>query len=151
MPGWLIDLFGSREINDAFWLITLLPAPAWLALIFFPNHPITRTLASPFLMPPLLGGVYVVLIWQLGWLAPDAPHMAGAREVRGYITHPAIFLLLWTHLQMANLFVAAVLLYDGRKRKLVVTGELVLCWLFAPAAVVIYSIRRLLRRPSLRP
>ncbi len=151
MPGWLIDLFGSREINDAFWLITMLPAPAWLALIFFPNHRITRTLASPFLVPPLLGLVFAGLVWKLHGLAPSAPLDADASSVRGFIAHPAIFLLLWTHLQMANLFVAAVLLYDGRKRKLGVTGELVLCWLFAPAAVVIYSIRRLSRRPSLRP
>lgn len=145
MPGWLIDWFGSRLLNDTFWLLTLAPLPAWCALVFFPNHRWTKRLASPFLAPPLLGLVYFYLVWKLTTLGSPTPGAATMRGVRGYLGHPVVFLVLWAHLQTANLFVGTVLLEDARRRRLSIPLELALCWLFAPAAVVFYAVRRIPR------
>jgi hypothetical protein len=149
MPGWLIDLFGSRQVNEAFLFITLAPLPIWFALVFLPNKRWTRWISSPFLAPPLLGVLYLVLVWNLFDLgAPGAPDVAH-KSVRGFLRHPLVFLVLWAHLQMANLFVAVVLREDARLRRMAIPVELALCWLFAPLAVVIYTVRRLIRRLSL--
>lgn len=147
MPAWLIDLFGSRQINHAFWWLTLAPLPVWIALVVYPHHAWTRRLASPFFVPPLLGLAYAVLLWRLiDFGAPPPPASAAARSTRLFLLHPLVFLVLWAHLQMANLFVAAVLLEDARRHKLRIPGELALCWLFAPLAVLAYTARRLVRR-----
>ncbi len=149
MPGWLIDLFGSRQVNDTFLMLTLAPLPIWFALVFLPNKRWTRWISSPFLAPPLLGIVYLALIWKLFDLGvPNAPEPAH-KSVRGFLRHPLVFLVLWSHLQMGNLFVAVVLREDARLRRLRIPVELALCWLFAPLAVVIYTMRRLIRRLSL--
>jgi len=147
MPGWIIDLFGSRQVEEAFLALTLAPLPVWIALALFPNRKWTKWVASPFLAPPLLGVAYLYLAWKLWKIgAPDAPD-AMARSVRGYIHHPMVFLVLWAHLQMANLFVGTVLVADARRRGLSVRVELALCWIFAPVAVLIYTVRRWFRRP----
>lgn len=146
MPGWLIDLFGSREVNDAFWMLTLAPLPVWVAWVFFPEGRFAHKISSPFLFPFLLALGYLFFVWKafdVGYPAhPDAHHKA----VRGYIRHPMIFLVLWSHLQMANLFVAAVLLHFARKEKMQIPVEVALCWLFAPVGVVIFTVRRALKK-----
>ena len=73
-----------------------------------------------------------------------------ARSTRVFLFHPVVFLVLWAHLQMANLFVGTVLLQDARKRRLEIPLELALCWLFAPVAVLVYAARRLIQRGILR-
>lgn len=146
MPGWLIDLFGSRQINHTFLVLTLTPLPIWFGLVFLPNKRWTRWISSPFLLPPILGLVYLFLVWKLFQIgAPDAPEPA-QQSVRGFLKHPLVFLVLWAHLQMGNLFVAAVMREDARRQRLSIPVELSLCWLFAPLAVVIYTARRLIRR-----
>lgn len=146
MPGWLIDLFGSRQVNETFMALTLAPLPIWIALVFLPNKPWTRWISSPFLAPPVLGVVYLFLIWKLYTIgvpsAPDPVH----KSVRAFLKHPMVFLVLWAHLQMANLFVAVVLREDARPRRIKIPLEMALCWLFAPLAVVIYTGRRFIRR-----
>lgn len=146
MPGWLIDLFGSRQVEEAFLALTLAPLPIWVSLAFFPNRKWTQWIASPFLAPPLLSLAYLYFVWKLWDIgAPDAPDPM-ARSVRGYIYHPLVFLVLWAHLQMANLFVGTVLAADARRRGLSVRVELALCWIFAPVAVLLYTVRRWFRR-----
>lgn len=145
MPAWLIDLFGSRQLNQIFWTLTLAPLPVWIALVFFPRHAMTKILAWPWLIPPLLGLVYLALIWKAWHVGPPRlPVDVDARSTRVFLFHPILFLVLWAHLQMANLFVALVLRQDARRRRVAIPGELSLCWLFAPAAVVLYAVRRLI-------
>ena len=64
MPAWLIDLFGSRQLNETFWALTLAPLPIWIALVFFPGRALTRAVAWPWLVPPLFGLAYLVLLWN---------------------------------------------------------------------------------------
>jgi hypothetical protein len=145
MSAWVINVFGSREVNEAFLLLTLGPLPVWIGLVLFPRERWTRVLMSPFVVPPILGLAYCYLLWKVRELGfPTAP-TGEARSVRAFVAHPLIFLLLWAHLQMANVFVATVLLQDAARNKLSVRLELALCWIFAPIAVLLYTIRRFLR------
>lgn len=146
MPAWLIDLFGSRQLNQTFWALTIAPLPVWIALVFFPQRTLARALAWPWLVPPLLGVAYLFLIWQAWQMGPPRlPADAAARSARAFLFHPIVFLVLWAHLQMANLFVGVALLRDARRRRCAIPVELALCWLFAPVAVVGYTVRLLLR------
>ena len=145
MPAWLIDLFGSRQLNQIFWLLTLAPLPIWWALVFFPRHAITKVLAWPWLVPPLLGLAYLALIWKAWHIGPPRlPVDVEAHSARVFLFHPIVFLVLWAHLQMANLFVGLVLRLDARRGRRAIPVELALCWLFAPLAVVLYAVRRLI-------
>jgi len=146
MPTWLIDLFGSRQLNEAFWLLTLLPLPIWVALVFFPRHRVTKAMAWPGFMPPILALCYLYLFWK-AWTfgLPRVPVDVAARSTRVFLFHPLVFLVLWAHLQMANLLIAQLLLIDARARRLAIPVELALCWLLAPVAVLIYGVRRLVR------
>lgn len=145
MFTWLIDLFGSRQLNEAFWCLTLLPLPIWVALVFFPRHRITKVIAWPGFMPPILSLFYLYLIWAAwDFGLPRVPVDLAARSTRLFLFHPLIFLVLWAHLQMANLFIAQVLLRDAHAHRMAIPVELALCWLFAPVGVLLYGVRRLI-------
>ena len=145
MPYWLIDLFGSRQLDQAFWAMTLAPLPIWVALVFFPRHRLTKIIAWPGFMAPVLSLAYVFLFWQAWEFGlPRVPVDLAARSTRVFLFHPLVFLVLWAHLQMANLFIAQVLLHDARARRMAIPCELALCWLFAPVAVLLYGSRRVM-------
>lgn len=148
MPAWLINIFGAREINDLFLLLTIGPLPVWIGLVVFPNEKWTRMISSPFVVPPLMSLAYVFLLWKTWELGGPAAPETMVKSVRGFIEHPLIFLVLWAHLQMANLFVGMVLLQDARRNGLSVRVELALCWIFAPVGVLIYTIRRFIRQKT---
>lgn len=145
MSDWLINIFGSREVNEVFLLLTFGPLPFWVGIVLYPNEKWTRLISSPFFIPTILSVIYLFLVWKAWEIGgPNAPETQ-VKSVRGFIEHPLIFLVLWAHLQMANLFVGTVLLQDARKNKLSIRVELALCWIFAPLAVLAYSIRRFIR------
>jgi hypothetical protein len=150
MPAWLIDLFGSQRIQNGFLFISLAPLPFWVALIISPHRRWLPWLTSPFVIPPLLSLIYLYMVWNLVDLGAPPPPDVAAKSVRGYFRHPLVFLVLWAHLQVANIFVASVIREDGVRSRRRVRFELALCWLFAPAAVVIYAARRILF-PADRP
>ena len=151
MRAWLIELFGSRQLNQTFWALTLGPLPIWIALVCWPRRALARALAWPWLVPPLLGVAYLVLIWNAWDVGlPRIPEGVAARNTRVFLFHPLIFLVLWAHVQMANLFVGITLLRDARERKMDIPFELALCWLFAPVAVVFYALRVLARLLTFR-
>ncbi len=148
MSGLLIDLFGSRQINEAFYLITLAPLPVWISWLFFPHSRWTQWITSPFLFPFLLSVGYLFFAWKAFTIgAPGSPEVH-YKSVRGFLKHPMIFLVLWAHVQMANLFVAAVIIHFGRRERMGVKLEVALCWLFAPLAVVLFTLRRIVHRLS---
>ncbi len=152
MPGWLIDLFGSRQLNETFWALTLAPLPIWIGLVFFPQRTLTRTVAWPWVVMPLLALAYVVLLWK-AWVVglPHLPDSTAARSTRQFLFHPLVFLVLWAHIQMSNLFVGITLLQTARRRRLAIPGELALCWLFAPLAVVLFVVRVIVHHFLARP
>jgi hypothetical protein len=146
MPAWLLDLFASRQLNQAFLLINLGAAPFWLALLFAPASPWTRRLVSPFAAPALLSLVYLYVVYLLLTRSGLPALPAGEiKSVRSFIVHPLVFLALWAHLTAVNLFVGAVISQEAVRLRMRVPLELLLCWLFAPAALCLFACRRGIR------
>jgi hypothetical protein len=139
----MLDTFGSRQFNEAFWIISLIPGPVWVMLILIPDNIITRRLVSPFVLPALLGVVYLYFVYLLfTYGPPSTPDGVSMKEVRRFVIHPLVFLVLWSHLMITNLFVGMRMYEDARSRHCHVPVELFICWFFAPIALMIYGIRR---------
>jgi hypothetical protein len=116
-------------------------------LILLPDNRITRRLVSPFVLPALLGVVYLYFVYLLfTYGPPTAPDRVSMREVRKFVIHPIAFLVLWSHLMITDLFVGMRLYEDARRKGMHIPVELFICWFLAPIALMIYAIRRSLRR-----
>ena len=152
MSQWMLDTLGARQFNEAFWIISLIPGPVWIMLILLPDNRITRRLASPFVLPAVLGVVYLYFVYLLfTYGLPTTPDNVTMKAVRRFVIHPLVFLVLWSHLMITDLFVGMRLYEDARRRNLHIPVELLICWFFAPVALMLYAVRRALRRPVRPP
>jgi len=146
MSQWMLDTFGSRQFNEAFWIISLIPGPVWIMLILMPDNRVTRLLVSPFILPAILGVVYLYFIYLLfTYGPPNTPDNVSMKEVRRFVIHPLVFLVLWSHLMITDLFVGMRMYEDARHRGFHVPVELFICWFFAPVALMLYAFRRSLK------
>jgi len=150
MSQWALDTFGRQQFNEAFWIISLIPGPVWIMLMFMPDNRITRLLISPWIFPAFLGIVYLYFVYLLfTYGPPTTPDNVSMKEVRRFVIHPLVFLVLWSHLMITDLFVGMRMYEDARKLRIHVPFELFICWFFAPIALMLYAIRRALRtRPK---
>ncbi|MGF1448825.1 MAG: abscisic acid-deficient protein Aba4 family protein [Opitutales bacterium] len=141
----LLETFGAGRLSRAFWMLTAMTAPVWLALLLFPHSRWVRRLAHPFFVPALLCGVVLYLLYvlaEVGW--PKAPqfHYAGVKSLSG---HPVVFLVLYAAYQTLTLFAGTVIFAEARKRKLHVPIELILTWLTGPLGILAFGGRLALR------
>lgn len=130
MPVWLIELFGARELDRAFYLIAFMTAPAWLAMLLFPGSRVVRRLADPLLLSSVFSVVLVVLLWKFHEasilsLPLFEPDYGGAVAVT---RDPAIFLIVFCNLQILNLALGGVLFQAAARAGFRAPVELVLCW-----------------------
>ena len=146
MSQWVLDTFGRQQFNEAFWIISLIPGPVWIMLMFMPDNRITRRLVSPWVFPPILGIVYLYFVYLLfAHGLPTTPEDVSMKEVRRFVIHPLVFLVLWSHLMITDLFVGMRMFEDARRRNIYVPIELFICWFFAPVALMLYAGRRALK------
>lgn len=152
MPVWLIELFGARELDRAFYLIALMTAPAWLAMLFFPGSRAVRRLADPLPLSAVFSVVLIVLLWEFheaSILSPPwfEPGYDGAMALT---RNPAIFLILFCNLQILNLALGGVIYQAASRAGFRAPVELVLCWfggvLALPPFVAHLAWRRRFRR-----
>lgn len=142
MPTWMIEAFGSAQLNRAFWLILLIPLPAWITMIAWGSHSVVYKTAHPLVLPLIAVPTWIYLLYQL-IVVFGVPGItdAGFQGVRDFITHPVVFLVLLAQLQVVNLFVGVVIYREGYKARINVSGELILCWILAPLALVVCALR----------
>ncbi|MGF1483850.1 MAG: abscisic acid-deficient protein Aba4 family protein [Opitutales bacterium] len=141
MWEFLLETFGAARLSRAFWMLTAMTAPLWLAMIIYPRKRWMRWLAHPFLIPVLLGGVVIYLLTVLarvGW--PDTPefHYAGVKSLSG---HPVVFLVLYAAYQVLTLFAGTVIFQEARRRKWRVPIELLLTWWTGPLGLMAFAMR----------
>ncbi len=141
MPAWMIDRFGSQQLENAFLWITLIPLPAWILLIFFGGHPWARRICHPLVLPLLPIPVWAYVLYQVIGFGTPTISGTGYFHVRGFLSHPLIFLVLWAHLQVVNLFVGTVIHREGLRSNTNVTLEVVLSWIMAPLALAVCALR----------
>lgn len=144
MPVFLVDLFGSRQLEQAFLLVTGMTVPVWLCLILAPNWRGTKLLGHPFFVPALLVLVWLYLLTQM-MAVTGLPTVRSDQAVyhasRALARHPFIFLVAWAQIQIANLFVGCVIYQEGQRRGIGVPGELLMCAFFGPLGLLAWLLR----------
>ncbi|MFP4157364.1 MAG: abscisic acid-deficient protein Aba4 family protein [Opitutales bacterium] len=143
MPIWLIEIFGSEDLNSTFVLILLMTAPVWLLMILLPDRRWVQKMAHPFLLAPLYCLVLFVLLWrsQQSALLPDPFAPISYESAQAFARHPVSFLALFCNLQILNLAVGAGMYQKARRERMRVPVELLLCWLLGAVALVPFLLR----------
>jgi len=151
MPIWLIEIFGSGELDSTFILILLMTAPVWIAMIAFPYSVAVRKLAQPFLLPPMYCIVLFVLLWKSHQSAvfPDPYAPISYESAREFSRHPISFLALFCNLQILNLTVGTMMYQKALRSRLRIPVELLLCWFIGAVALIPFALRLLLRKKPL--
>lgn len=135
----MVEIFGSAQLNRAFLTMNLVVLPFWIAMILFPRNKLVWRISNPFFVPTVLGGIYVYAVYLLVTVT-GVPPLAGLemRAMRGFINHPLVFLVVWAHYLVVDLFLGMVIYRDAFKRKIRVPVELLLCWVFGPLGLIAY-------------
>lgn len=151
MSIWLVETFGSQQLNHAFWMINGIVTPFWVLMIFLPDKNWVRTVCHPFFGPALMGGLHLYMIYIL-ITTTGIPPLPGfeVRALRTFVNHPIVFLVVWTHYMSADLFLGAVLFQDSCRRRMRVPVELFLCWFLGPVGLCVYLARLCVRTLTLR-
>lgn len=142
VSGWVVETFGGADLNRAFLLVSFLPLPFWVLLIGFPDARITRALSHPLFVPSLLSPVWFFLVYVL-FDTTGLPPLAdfGFRSMKGFASHPIVFLVVWAHLQIFNLFTGMVIYREARRHGLRPSFELLLCWILGPCGLLAFALR----------
>lgn len=146
MSGGLIEFFGSAQLAQAFWYLSVLTAPCWILMIGLPDRLWVQRIVSPFGLPLLLIGVQLYLYYH--FFTMKSPIVSGVeyRQVKGFFSHPIVFLCFWYKLQLLNLFLGTFMFERANRFQMRIPLELVLCWLIGPLAMIPFSIRLALRK-----
>lgn len=151
MPIWLIEVFGSKDLDRTFVIILLMTAPVWVAMIAFPQRKSVRALAQPFLLPPLYCIVLFALLWKSHQSAilPDPYAPITYESAREFSEHPISFLALFCNLQILNLIVGTMIYQKAMRSGLRAPVELLLCWFVGAVAAIPFALRLILSKKSL--
>lgn len=147
MPGWTIELLAGERITRAFWIILALPAPFWLAVIFFPSARAVRHICQPLVAPTILVFALLYLYyqaWDLGGFV--WPGGIGYTEAQSVVLHPMGFLILWCQIQIMHLFLGLVIYQHASRLGLRIPVELIVCWVLGPVGLLAYLGRMLVYR-----
>lgn len=148
MPVWMIEYFGSQQLDEVFWLLLFMTAPGWLAMLLAPSHPAVRRLASPFFLPllylPVL--VYLAVIFHDRALLPPPPTGADFRAFRGLVIHPIAVLIVLCQVQIAFLAIGTLIYQKACQLRIRAPLEILLAWFTGPLALAPFAIRLLLQR-----
>lgn len=145
MPLWIIETFGHGDLTRAFWLITGMTVPFWLAMLLLPRSRLIQRLCHPLLFPFLLCGILVYMYWSAWSIGLPAVGGHDYHDIRPLIRHPLFFLSLWCKVMILNLFLGMVLFRDASSRGMRIPVELILAWAFGPLALLVYVPRVVLR------
>lgn len=152
MPVWLVEIFGYEKINTLFWFITLSAVPFWLIMLVFPKKGWAKILCNPWLVPPLLVGIYIYTFYLLVTVTnlPDIPDI-NQRGIRHFWGHPFLFMSLWTHRVIMDLFCGMMMYRYGQRFVRHLRWILVLTWISGPIGLAAYAAmywRQQIKEPS---
>jgi hypothetical protein len=142
MSIWLVEFFGEARLNLLFWIITGSTAPFWVLMIFFGHVKWVKGLCHPWLIPPLLGGLHIYTLYLLFTITsgPEIPE-ASMRGVREFWMHPFLFLSLWAHRMILDLFCGMMLNRTKEGEGLIGKLSLFLIWVFGPIGLMVFAVR----------
>jgi hypothetical protein len=133
----------SSSHRRAYAIINSSSSPVWLAMIIAPRARPTRWLVTN--STPLLASLGVIYELLLGAGIARERKLIDYRDpeaVIGALSTPETFLAAWTHYIAFDLFVGRWIWEDGLDRRLGTRLPLLLTWLFGPAGLTLYLVRR---------
>jgi len=142
MQNWLLELFGSRELNALFWLANASTVPFWVLMIFYPDSRLAKGICRLWLAPPILGFFYLYLLYLANDLTglPELRDLE-AKSVRRFWNHPVLFIALWMHKLVMDLFVGIWIARFAALKRWEIQFELILIWLLGPVGMAAFAIR----------
>ncbi|MCB1120535.1 MAG: DUF4281 domain-containing protein [Verrucomicrobiae bacterium] len=142
MPVWIVEFFGEAKLNQLFWIITGSTAPFWILMIFFGRVRWVKQLCHPWLIPPLLGALYIYTVYLVFTItrSPEVPE-ATMRGVRAFWMHPFLFLSLWAHRMILDLFCGMMLNRTQEGEGPTGKFSLLLIWIFGPIGLMVFALR----------
>jgi hypothetical protein len=142
MPVWIVEYLGEARLDLLFWIITFSTAPFWLLMILLGQVRWVKAFCHPWLIPPLLVSLYLYCLYLMLSVthAPDIP-VASMKGLREFWFHPFLFMALWTHRMIFDLFCGMMLNRlkegEGWLGKL----SLFLIWILGPIGLMLFAIR----------
>lgn len=148
MNPWLIETFGSSDLDRAVLYLLLMSAPVWLGMLFFPARRPVIVLANPFVAPLLYLPVLFYILWvaREQSLLPSLTLAADYRTTSKFARHPIVFLSLLCKLQILNLTVGTLIYQRARASGMRAPVEIILAWITGPVALLPFSLRLLFRQ-----
>jgi hypothetical protein len=142
MPIWIVEHFGEAQLDLLFWIITGSTAPFWALMIFFGHSSWAKRLCNPWLIPPLLGGLHIYTLYLLFTItsAPDVPD-ASMKGVREFWFQPFLFLSLWAHRMILDLFCGMMLNRTKEGEGVIGKISLLLVWIIGPIGLMGFAVR----------
>jgi len=140
MPVWIVEIFGYERINTLFWLITLSAVPFWLMMLVFPKKSWANAICNPWLVPPLLVVLYLYTFYLLVTVTdlPGLPDI-NQRGIRQFWHHPFLFMSLWSHRVIMDLFCGMMMFRYGQRFVKHLRWILVLTWISGPVGLATYA------------
>lgn len=152
MPIWLIDIFGARDLDQAFLIIALMTLPVWVGMIFFSENSIVRGFAHPLIVLPIYCTVLFILLWKCyqASVLPNPLNELSYSAAQGFARHPVAFLSFFCNFQIMNLALGTMMYQKALRSGFRVPVELLLCCLLGAPALIPFIIRLLIRGQSVR-
>lgn len=152
MPIWLIDIFGARDLDNAFLILACMTLPVWFGMVFLPDARLVRLFAQPLVVTPIYCTVLFVLLWKCyqASLFPDPMTEVSYSAAQGLSQHPVAFLSFYCNFQIMNLALGTMMYQKSLRSGFRAPVELLLCWLLGAPAFIPFVVRLLLRRQSIR-
>lgn len=152
MPIWLIDIFGARDLDNAFLILACMTLPVWFGMIVLPDAWLVRSLAQPLVVAPIYCTVLFVLLWKCYQASffPDPMAELSYSAAQGLTRHPVAFLSFYCNFQIMNLALGTMMYQKSLRSGFRAPVELLLCWLLGAPAFIPFVVRLLLRRQSIR-
>jgi Domain of unknown function (DUF4281) len=133
--------------NQIFSIVNPLALLGWVLLAVLPRRRWAADVVCGWVLPALLGGVYVAIIATAWW--GSAGGFSSLPEVAQLFSNPWLLLAGWVHYLAFDLFVGSWIVRDARGRgipHLLLLPSLALTFLFGPAGWLSYLLLRALLR-----
>jgi len=152
MTIWLVEFFGQNDLEGAFLWILLMTAPGWVLMLFLPENRFVKLALQPFIVPPVYCFVLFYILWAAyrASLAPELLEGVSYSHMKKFTSHPVTYLALYCNWQILNLAIGTMIYQKAMRVGLRAPIELILCWALGAPALLVFQLRLLWKRRTLR-
>tara|TARA_B110000438_G_C15743108_1_gene619414 strand:+ start:798 stop:1271 length:474 start_codon:yes stop_codon:yes gene_type:complete len=124
--------------------------PFWVMLIMIPNHSVTQFFLNSIIIPLILGGAYIYIIYQTALLDISVFGIfklyLNLDELYTVFSTESFLLIFWLHFVALNIFLGSWMVRDAGKYNMsrsITFLPLILVYFTGPVGIVFYWLIRL--------